>query len=267
MILYNLLLLHGFEYNFNLLFYYYKNILYVKYPMSTDDIPYIKKFKILYELTNNENQNKLTNNFYNYIASNNENKLYDIKDKRDILTEDFLLELQPLFKKYNEIQEEIKNLYANHNNMLQNIGKHYNSSDNTIFKNNWKSVQLMKYDYINKVAKKYLPITFSEISKLDHFMGWAFISVLKPGTTIPTHRGKYNFKLTCHIGISNLEDCFFIINNKKMIWKENDFFVFNDSEYHKVVHNGKKDRIVLIFDLFHPELTLSDRECIKTILN
>ena len=44
------------------------------------------------------------------------------------------------------------------------------------------------------------------------------------------------------------------------------FFVFNDFSYHEVKHNGNKKRVVLIFDLFHPELNLNEIECLK-ILN
>ena len=41
---------------------------------------------------------------------------------------------------------------------------------------------------------------------------------------------------------------------KKMKWERGKYFVFNDFSYHEVIHNGDKNRVVLIFDLFHPEL-------------
>ena len=47
-------------------------------------------------------------------------------------------------------------------------------------------------------------------------------------------------------------------------WKEGECLVFDDSFEHEVWHDGKGDRIVLICDMWHPELDL-ERDIIPTL--
>ena len=41
----------------------------------------------------------------------------------------------------------------------------------------------------------------------------------------------------------------------KKSWLQNKCIIFDDSFEHEVHHNGNQDRIVLIVDLWHPQLT------------
>ena len=139
------------------------------------------------------------------------------------------------------------------------IGKHY--GDKEIKK--WNSCHIIKDGNYGIGMEKYFPQTIRSINSLKSFYGWLFVSILEPGAHIPQHRGRYNHKLTCHIGIDGLENCYFMIDGKKMQWEKGGYFVFNDFSYHEVKHNGNKNRVVLIFDLFHPELTKIEQKQIK----
>ena len=51
-IIYNILLYYSFNYSFQKLFFYWRNIYSVSIPYDIDDFPYIKKFEMLYLLRN-----------------------------------------------------------------------------------------------------------------------------------------------------------------------------------------------------------------------
>lgn len=48
-------------------------------------------------------------------------------------------------------------------------------------------------------------------------------------------------------------------------WKEGDFIIFDDSFEHEVWHNGTSTRLVLIVDVWHPELTEEEKRTMAAI--
>ena len=48
-------------------------------------------------------------------------------------------------------------------------------------------------------------------------------------------------------------------------WREGKVFVFDDSFDHEVWHEGGEDRLVLIVDLWHPELSERERAVLSPI--
>lgn len=228
--------------------YYWINVHLVGVPFDTDDFPYIKKFDMLYRL---DNVCTIHPNIHQFITSNAIPKIYPTISLKSIWTDEFLIEMNKVLSNFDTIHKEIMNAVRNKYSILFDpIGKHY--GDKEIKK--WNSCHIIKDRKVQREMEKYFPTTIQTISELKSFYGWLFISILDPGAHIPRHRGRYNHKLTCHIGIDGLDDCYFMIDGKKMKWEKGGYFVFNDFSYHEVIHNGDKNRVVLIFDLFHPEL-------------
>lgn len=48
-------------------------------------------------------------------------------------------------------------------------------------------------------------------------------------------------------------------------WTEGKFLIFDDSFEHEVWHNGTETRLILIIDLWHPELTESEKKTLPAI--
>ena len=199
-------------------------------------------------------------NIYNFISSNSIPKIYPNISQKSIWTNEFENVMQPILKNYNTILLEIKNSLK-YNNLYLPIGKHY--GDEEIKK--WKSCNIIKDRSVLNNMNLYFPNTIKLINNLELFYGWLFVSILEPNAYIPKHRGRYNHKLTCHLGIEGLDNCKFIIDNKIIKWEKGKFFVFNDFSYHEVKHEGKENRIVLIFDFFHPELSKKEIKQIKQL--
>lgn len=90
-------------------------------------------------------------------------------------------------------------------------------------------------------------------------------SALTPGTHIRPHVGPTNCRLRAHLGLTNTEGAYLRVHNETRTWHEGKVFIFDDSFEHEVWHNGTGTRIVLIVDLWHPELTPVERSTLPAI--
>jgi aspartate beta-hydroxylase len=53
--------------------------------------------------------------------------------------------------------------------------------------------------------------------------------------------------------------------NVSRTWEEGKLFIFDDSFEHEVWHNGTTTRLVLIVDVWHPELTEDEKRSMPAI--
>ena len=55
------------------------------------------------------------------------------------------------------------------------------------------------------------------------------------------------------------------VNGETRVWRAGEWLIFDDSFEH-AVHIGASPRLVLIVDVFHPHLTATERQLIRTLL-
>ena len=94
--------------------------------------------------------------------------------------------------------------------------------------------------------------------------GSHFFSRLVPGTHLSKHCGPSNFRLRCHLGLIVPPGCRIRCADQVREWREGECLIFDDSFEHEVWHDGDEDRIVLIADVWHPELDV-DRDILPTL--
>lgn len=108
-----------------------------------------------------------------------------------------------------------------------------------------------------------VPVTTRIIEQLPHcgkWLGMVYFSVLQPGTQIRPHYGLTNGRIRYHLGIEVADDRAWIeVGGERRPWVSGRCLVFDDSFRHRVVHGGPARRVVLIVDLWHPELSNSER--------
>lgn len=87
--------------------------------------------------------------------------------------------------------------------------------------------------------------------------GFVLISKLSPGIRIAPHCGSSNLRFRYHLGLDVPEpDKVKIrVGNEWRYWQEGKAYGFDDSFNHEVIHDGQKDRVVLIVDAWNPDLT------------
>ena len=83
----------------------------------------------------------------------------------------------------------------------------------------------------------------------------AFFSALTPGTHILQHHGPTNKKLRIHLPIVGAPGSELRVADTILRGEEGKCMVFDDSFEHEAWHKGDATRIVLVFDVWHPDLT------------
>lgn len=91
-------------------------------------------------------------------------------------------------------------------------------------------------------------------------------SALTPGSHIKPHCGVANFRLTIHLGLIIPEGCELSVNGESRGWEEGRCLVFDDSFTHEARNDGDSTRIVLIADIWHPDLTDAEVHVLDTLL-
>lgn len=82
----------------------------------------------------------------------------------------------------------------------------------------------------------------------------AMFSLLAPHTTIPPHVGVNNTRLLCHVPLVVPPGCWFRVGAQTRDWREGEAFVFDDTIEHEASNPSDALRVVMIFDLWHPDL-------------
>ena len=94
----------------------------------------------------------------------------------------------------------------------------------------------------------------------------AMFSLLKPKTRIPPHNGVTNTRLVTHLALIVPEGCGFRCGNQTRSWVPGKAWVFDDTIEHEAWNDSDKLRVVLIFDIWHPDLTPAERAMITALM-
>jgi aspartyl/asparaginyl beta-hydroxylase (cupin superfamily) len=84
-------------------------------------------------------------------------------------------------------------------------------------------------------------------------------SLLRAGARIPAHTGTHNARLICHLPLIVPPGCGFRVGNEVRVWEEGKLLIFDDTIEHEAWNDGSKDRVVLIFDIWRPELSEQEK--------
>jgi hypothetical protein len=91
-------------------------------------------------------------------------------------------------------------------------------------------------------------------------------SRLKPGAHIAPHVGMLNCRLICHIPILTAPACTLRVGSETRKWEPGIPLVFDDSIEHEARNAGDQDRVVLLFEIWRPEVPEIDRASITRML-
>lgn len=90
-------------------------------------------------------------------------------------------------------------------------------------------------------------------------------SLLRGGTRIPAHNGMLNTRLICHLPLIVPPGCALRVGNEVREWKLGETLIFDDSIEHEAWNDSDQDRVILLFDIWRPELSLEERAAVTTI--
>jgi aspartate beta-hydroxylase len=88
--------------------------------------------------------------------------------------------------------------------------------------------------------------------------GLVYFSVLTEGTHITPHCGPTNTRLRCHLGLVVPQGCQIRVGSETRSWEEGKCLIFDDSFEHEVWNSDQQARVVLVVDVWHPDLTTAE---------
>lgn len=95
----------------------------------------------------------------------------------------------------------------------------------------------------------------------------ALFSKLAGGTRIPAHFGLLNTRLICHLPIIVPENCGGLrVGNETRAWEEGKMLIFDDSMEHEAWNTTEAERVVLLFEIWRPEISEQERLLITSML-
>jgi len=96
----------------------------------------------------------------------------------------------------------------------------------------------------------------------------AMFSALAPRTHIPPHTGESNARLVVHLPLIVPENCGSLrVGFEQRAWRVGEAMIFDDSIEHEAWNNSDELRVVLLFDVWNPQLTQQDREIVNTLVS
>ena len=90
-------------------------------------------------------------------------------------------------------------------------------------------------------------------------------SRLKAGARIPPHHGLINTRLICHLPLIAPPGSRFRVGNDVREWKEGQAWAFDDTIEHEAMNDSGKDRTILIFDVWKPEMTDEEKSLVSAM--
>jgi len=91
-------------------------------------------------------------------------------------------------------------------------------------------------------------------------------SLLRPGAHIHPHHGFMNTRLICHLPLIVPGKCSFRVGNETREWREGEVLIFDDTIEHEAWNSSNELRVILLFDVWRPELSAEERLLIAGML-
>lgn len=107
------------------------------------------------------------------------------------------------------------------------------------------------------------PVPFAKVEGMSPNV---LFSRLRPGAAIPPHNGFVNTRLICHLPLIVPEGCGFRVGSQTRPWVEGELMVFDDSIEHEAWNRSDRERVVLLFEIWRPELSEEERALVAALL-
>ena len=118
---------------------------------------------------------------------------------------------------------------------------------------------------IKRCPNTYGALSDLPIAKINGRSPNILFSLLKPGAHIPPHHGQTNARLLVHLPLIVPNGCELRVGNQIRSVVENKLMIFDDSIEHEARNTSDSTRIVLIFDIWRPELSNEETNVISGI--
>ena len=173
------------------------------------------------------------------------------------------------------LESETSNIVGEFEHVYNNIWPEGWLVNNTA-NGEWAVFHLINQGCFVKANCDRCPKTFDILKKLvcamsnsKNLFANASFSVVQSGTDIAPHYGPTNVRIRCHLGlkVSDPQSSYITVDGKRGSWEAGKCLIFDDSFLHEVHHEDveQEARAVLLVDMWHPELTETERQTIGNL--
>ncbi|WP_086607574.1 aspartyl/asparaginyl beta-hydroxylase domain-containing protein [Erythrobacter donghaensis] len=136
----------------------------------------------------------------------------------------------------------------------------------------WTAIHLIERGETVAANAAHCPETMAFLAHMDQpqiagCAANAMFSLLAPHTHIPPHVGVANFRLLCHLPLIVPNRCWFRVGAETRDFAEAQAWLFDDTIEHEAKNETDKLRVILIFDLWHPDLSPAERVAIEAAVS
>lgn len=136
----------------------------------------------------------------------------------------------------------------------------------------WSMIPLIKNGAVVEEFASRCPRTMKAARKLDLpklslISPSLYFSVLEPNSRIAPHTGITNARLIFHLPLIVPENCGFRVGGETRRWGPGEALVFDDMTIHEAWNDSDRIRVVLIADLWRPELSAAERSAVADLMD
>jgi aspartyl/asparaginyl beta-hydroxylase (cupin superfamily) len=103
------------------------------------------------------------------------------------------------------------------------------------------------------------------LPQIPGYAPMGLFSILRPHTHIPPHHGMLNTRLICHLPLVVPDGCRLRVGGETRTVREGEVLIFDDSIEHEAWNDSDAIRIILLFEIWRPELTVAEREALTVM--
>ncbi len=135
----------------------------------------------------------------------------------------------------------------------------------------WNVFHLIRFGEADPINAALCPRTMAAIAGPDQVDAPGItpnilFSLLAPKTRIPPHHGVANFRTLLHLPLIVPEGCAFRVGGETRTWVEGEPWIFDDTIEQEAWNESDELRVILIADLWRPELDEGDRQVIRDFI-
>jgi aspartate beta-hydroxylase len=134
----------------------------------------------------------------------------------------------------------------------------------------WSAFYLYRDGVLQEQNAARCPKTMAAIASIplttvQHRSPSVLFSLLRPGAHIPAHTGMINTRLIGHLPLIVPPACTFRVGNELRSWEEGKVWLFDDTIEHEAWNRSSETRVILIFEVWRPELSIEERQALQTM--
>lgn len=129
----------------------------------------------------------------------------------------------------------------------------------------WKNGQEVK-ENVARCPKTMAALAAVPLTNMPNRSPSILFSLLRPGAKIPPHTGVLNTRLICHLPLIIPPKCGLRVGNETREWEVGKGWLFDDTIEHEAWNLSDQNRVILIFEVWRPELTLEERALVSKLM-